>query len=372
MGSYALSHSVAAWLFWSRILFLWFLWCLKRNPDWVSCELCVAFQDHWLYTIAHIASVFFSVPLAAECEPQLAFTWRRIQYIWNQLTQRRKHSPAIYHRLIQTALEKGEAPECLQYIDHIMYHHVGWIAEEVFEKGKKVIHILLEASFAIKQRKVKGPAWKIQFLGITWQNRHHQILMHVINRITGLSTPTSKKFPWASLGVMDFQKMCILDYGLIANSLYQVTFGLENQVLWWHGTPGRIESDRGTHFWNNLVDTWAKEHGTEWVYHVPYRAPASGLLKITLRAMGAGMFKLRGAQLAKATWLINAQVCQSSWPCPVKAITYCREREHSRSAHGKHPGHGRSVSVETVCSFDSSKLCTEEHACWTPCWIELD
>lgn len=157
-----------------------------------------------------------------------------------------------------------------------MYHHVGWIAEEVFEKGKKVIHILLEASFAIKQRKVKGTAWKIQFLGITWQNRHHQILMHVINRITGLSTPTSKKFPWASLGVMDFQKMCILDYGLIANSLYQVTFGLENQVLWWHGTPDRIESDRGTHFWNNLVDTWAKEHGTEWVYHVPYRAPASG------------------------------------------------------------------------------------------------
>lgn len=118
MGSYALSHSVAAWLFWSRILFLWFLWCLKRNPDWVSCELCVAFQDHWLYTIAHIASVFFSVPLAAECKPQLAFTWRSIQYIWNQLTQRRKHSPAIYHRLIQTALEKGEAPECLQYTDH--------------------------------------------------------------------------------------------------------------------------------------------------------------------------------------------------------------------------------------------------------------
>ncbi|KAK4807116.1 hypothetical protein QYF61_018457, partial [Mycteria americana] len=41
--------------------------------------------------------------------------------------------------------------------------------------------------------------------------------------------------------------------------------GLEKQVLWRHGTPERIESDNGTHFLNNLIDTWAKEHGIEWV-----------------------------------------------------------------------------------------------------------
>ncbi|KAK4810662.1 hypothetical protein QYF61_007462 [Mycteria americana] len=41
--------------------------------------------------------------------------------------------------------------------------------------------------------------------------------------------------------------------------------GLEKQVLWRHGTPERIESDNGTHFRNNLIDTWAKEHGIEWL-----------------------------------------------------------------------------------------------------------
>ncbi|GAB0189110.1 mitochondrial enolase superfamily member 1 [Grus japonensis] len=51
------------------------------------------------------------------------------------------------------------------------------------------------------------------------------------------------------------------------------------QVLWRHGTPGRIESDNGTHFRNNLIDTWAKEHGIEWVYHIPYHAPASGKIE---------------------------------------------------------------------------------------------
>ncbi|KAK4817076.1 hypothetical protein QYF61_027105 [Mycteria americana] len=85
--------------------------------------------------------------------------------------------------------------------------------------------------------------------------------------------------------------------------------GLEKQVLWQHGTPERIESDNGTHFQNNLIDTWAKEHGIEWVYHIPYHAPASGkveryngLLKTTLTAMGGGTFKHWDTHLAKATW----------------------------------------------------------------------
>ncbi|GAB0208489.1 hypothetical protein GRJ2_003314600 [Grus japonensis] len=55
--------------------------------------------------------------------------------------------------------------------------------------------------------------------------------------------------------------------------------GLEKQVLWRHGTPERIESDNGTHFQDNLIDSWAKEHGIEWVYHIPYHAPASGKIE---------------------------------------------------------------------------------------------
>ncbi|OWK55432.1 hypothetical protein RLOC_00013784 [Lonchura striata] len=67
-----------------------------------------------------------------------------------------KHSPTICHGLIQTALEEGEAPEHLQYIDDIIVW--GSTAAEVFEKGERIIQILLEAGFAIKKSKVKGPA----------------------------------------------------------------------------------------------------------------------------------------------------------------------------------------------------------------------
>ncbi|TRZ19432.1 hypothetical protein HGM15179_007672 [Zosterops borbonicus] len=79
-----------------------------------------------------------------------------VVYTWNRLPQGWKPSPTICHGLIQAALEKDEAPEHLQYIDDIIVW--GNTAAEVFEKGEKIIEILLEAGFAIKKSKVKGPA----------------------------------------------------------------------------------------------------------------------------------------------------------------------------------------------------------------------
>lgn len=51
---------------------------------------------------------------------------------------------------ILTAMEQGKTPEYLQYIDDISV----WsnTAEEVFEKGRRIIQILLKMVFAIKQK----------------------------------------------------------------------------------------------------------------------------------------------------------------------------------------------------------------------------
>jgi len=58
--------------------------------------------------------------------------------------------------------------------------------------------------------------------------------------------------------------------------------GLEKQVLWQPGIPERTESDNGTQFCNNLTEIWAKDHGIEWVYHIPYHEAASGKIKCTM------------------------------------------------------------------------------------------
>ena len=72
------------------------------------------------YAAIDTANAFFSIPLAAECGPQFAFTWRGIPYTWNRLLQGWKHSFTICHGLIQSALEQGESLEHLQYIDDIV------------------------------------------------------------------------------------------------------------------------------------------------------------------------------------------------------------------------------------------------------------
>ncbi|GAB0207870.1 hypothetical protein GRJ2_003252700 [Grus japonensis] len=153
--------------------------------------------------------------------PQFAFPWRGVQYTWNRLPQGWKHSPTICRGLIQAALEQGEAPEHLQYIDDIIVW--GNSAEEVSEKGKKLIQILLKAGFTIKQSKVKGPAQEIQFSGIRWHDGHCQIPMDIINKTAAMSPPTNKKETEAFLGVVGFWRMHIPNYSLIVSPLYHVT-----------------------------------------------------------------------------------------------------------------------------------------------------
>ncbi|GAB0209415.1 macrophage immunometabolism regulator [Grus japonensis] len=119
-------------------------------PDMLEVQYELESKAAKWYATIDIANAFFSIPLAAECRPQFAFPWRGIQYTWNRLPQGWKHSPTICHGVIQSALEKGEAPEHLQYIDDTIVW--GNSAEEVSEKGKKIIQILLKGGFAIKRR----------------------------------------------------------------------------------------------------------------------------------------------------------------------------------------------------------------------------
>ncbi|RMC16306.1 hypothetical protein DUI87_08522 [Hirundo rustica rustica] len=190
-------------------------------PDMLELQYELESKAAKWYATIDIANAFLSIPLAAECRPQFAFTWRGVQYTWNRLPQGWKHSPTICHGLIQAALKKGEAPEHLQYIDDIIVW--GNTAMEVFEKGEKIIQILLKAGLAIKQSKVKGPAREIQFLGVKWQDGRRQIPTEVINKITTMSPPTSKKETQAFLGAIGFWRMHIPEYSQIVSPLYLVT-----------------------------------------------------------------------------------------------------------------------------------------------------
>ncbi|KAK4817217.1 hypothetical protein QYF61_003741 [Mycteria americana] len=169
----------------------------------------------------------------------------------------------------------------------------------------QVIHEC-ETCAAIKQAKQLKPLWyggrwlKYKY-GEAWQMGYitlpqtHQGKRHVLTMVK------------ATTGWLE-------TYPVPQATAQNTILGLEKQVLWRHGTPEKTESDNRTHFQNNLIDTWAKEHGMEWVHHIAHHAPASGkikqyngLLKTTLQAMGGGTFKHWDTHLAKATWLVNTR-----------------------------------------------------------------
>ena len=138
-----------------------------------------------------------------------------------------------------------------------------------------------------------GEAWQIDYIGPLPRTRQgKRYILTMVEATTGwLET-----FP--------------VNHATARNTI----LGLERQILWRHGTPERIESDNGTHFRNNVISSWAKKHGIEWVYHIPYHPQASGkieryngLLKTMLRALGNGAWKHWDTNLAEATWLINTR-----------------------------------------------------------------
>ena len=51
-------------------------------PDMLELQYELQSKAAKWYATIDIANAFFSIPLAAECRPQFAFTWRGVQYTW--------------------------------------------------------------------------------------------------------------------------------------------------------------------------------------------------------------------------------------------------------------------------------------------------
>ncbi|KAK4828473.1 LOW QUALITY PROTEIN: hypothetical protein QYF61_026698 [Mycteria americana] len=258
-----------------------------------------------------------------------------------------KHSLTICLGLIQMALEQGEAPEHLQYVDDIIVW--GNTAEEVFEKGKKIVQIILKAVFAIKQSVLVLAGieliffMEIQFLGIKWQDRRHQIPMDVINKITAMSPPTVKKETQAFLGIVGFWRMHIPNYSLIISPLCQVT--QKNNFKWGPEQQQAIEQIkqeiihavalgpvRAGQDVKNVLYTAAGENGPTW--SLWQKAPGE-----TREVVGSEAQLLLAPWLLVLGWMFKGRVpsthhaTDAIWSKWVTLITKC-----AQVGNPNHPG----------------------------------
>ncbi|RMC18232.1 hypothetical protein DUI87_05113 [Hirundo rustica rustica] len=161
-------------------------------------------SGEWSLTVDYRALNAVTRPLSAAVPAML-----ELQYD----LESKAENPTICHGLIQTALEKGEAPEHLQYIDDIIVW--GNTAGKFFKKGEKIIQILLKAGLPLSEVRLRDRPKKSSFLGVKWQDGHCQIPTEVINKITTMSSPTNKKETQAFLCAIGFWRMYIPEYSQI-------------------------------------------------------------------------------------------------------------------------------------------------------------
>ncbi|XP_064032416.1 uncharacterized protein LOC135192961 [Pogoniulus pusillus] len=190
-------------------------------PDMLELQYELESKEAKWYATIDIANAFFSIPIAKECRPQFAVTWRGIQYQLNCLPLRWKHSPMICHSVIHSASEKVKAPEHIQFNNNIIVW--GQTAEEVFEKSNKIIDILLQAGFAIKRQGQRNCYRDIQFLGVQRQDGHRHIPQNVINKVSTMAVPTNKKDILTFLGAVGFWRLHIPGFSQIVKPVLDVT-----------------------------------------------------------------------------------------------------------------------------------------------------
>ncbi|KFO84927.1 hypothetical protein N320_08116, partial [Buceros rhinoceros silvestris] len=207
------------------------------------------------YSTIHISEACLSIPLAPECRAQFAFTWRGVQYTWTRLPPGWKHTPVICHRVIRDLLEKSRAPEHLQYVDDIIMW--GDVDTEVFEKGRKIIKILVEAGFTIMRSDVKGPAREVTFLGMKFQGGRRRIPVDVVNEIMAVPPPSSEEEVEAFLGLVGSWQTHIPNYSQItAPPFEQVKQEVTHAVA--------LGPMRAGHDVKNVLYTAAGRNGPTW------------------------------------------------------------------------------------------------------------
>ena len=123
----------------------------------------------------------------------------------------------------------------------------------------------------IKQAKRIKPLWE--------EGRQQKYKYGELWQLDSITLPRSHSGKCYVLTMVEATTGWLETYAVPHATAQNTIFGVEKQVLWRHGTPERIESDNGTHFKNSFGNTWAKDHGIEWIYHIPYHAPASGKIE---------------------------------------------------------------------------------------------
>ncbi|XP_049759430.1 uncharacterized protein LOC126086793 [Elephas maximus indicus] len=189
------------------------------------------------FTVLHLKDAFFCVPLHPDSQELFAFEWEdpdtreRTQFKWTVLPQGFKNSSHLFCSVLAKDLRdlKLEEGILLQYIDDLLI-----ASKDQNSSDKNAIKALNHlANRGYRVSRVQITQKKVKYLGFQLSSGIRQLLPERILAITSFPAPTTRKQLRRFLGMAEFCRIWIPNFGLIARPLYESLKGKESQHLEW-------------------------------------------------------------------------------------------------------------------------------------------
>ena len=132
-------------------------------------------------------------------------------------------------------LDLGPNGKILQYIDDLLICSPD--EENAKQHAIQVLNFLAEREYKVSHAKAQMVETKITYLGVQITHWSRRLSSDRVQGILQLPSPTTRKQLQAFLGLTGYCRIWILNYGLIAQPLYESLKGQDDSIPLMWGTP---------------------------------------------------------------------------------------------------------------------------------------
>lgn len=183
--------------------------------------------DFCWFTVLNIKDGFYCIPLSPESQKLFAFEWDdpetniKQQYCWTVLPQGFKNASSIFVEALAKDLKDLQLSEglLLQYVADIL------IASKTKEASDQntilTLNFLADRGYKVSRGKAQISQLTVKYLGFELSQGQRNLLPDRRKAIAGEAVPANRKQLRRFLGMAEFCRIWIPNFGLIAKPLYE-------------------------------------------------------------------------------------------------------------------------------------------------------
>ncbi|XP_023381506.1 uncharacterized protein LOC105308688 [Pteropus vampyrus] len=191
------------------------------------------------YTVLNLEDAFFCIPLHPDSQYLFAFEWKNpethkvTQYTWTVLPPGFRDSPHLFRNALAKDLRELKLKNgmMLQYVNNLLIASTNY--QDSQHNTIVTLSFLAERGYKVSPSKAQISLQKVQYLGFVLTPGAQWLAPDRKKAITSFPVPATKKELRSFLGTVEFCRIWIPNFGLIAKPLYEALKGKGEITLSW-------------------------------------------------------------------------------------------------------------------------------------------